>query len=127
MDVKGSPTSRPRIRDWEHANKYSLALQTGMPLGAYYRYCFRGETVCGMSRYQYELARRRAAGVPAAAAARELGLKPRTVRAAYARLKGRAVPDEAPAPSATEDTIGARLDPETYIKLQRMVAGCADP
>lgn len=121
LDVRGGqPLSRPEIRDWDRADKFSLALQTGMPLYFYYRYCFRGQTVGGVSRYNYELSRRREAGVPADETAGELGLKPKTVRSAYSRLKRQCVQvGHIPAPQ--DGSIGARLDPETYVKLQRLV------
>jgi len=126
LDVMGAPVSRPEIRNWEQADKFALALQTGMPLYFYYRYCFRGQRVGGVSRYNYELSRRREAGVPADEAARELGLKPKTVRSAYGRLKRQCVQvGHLPAPG--DGSIGARLDPETYVKLQRLVTGCANP
>jgi len=57
---------------------FSLALQTGMPLYFYYRYCFQGQQVGGVSRYNYELSRRREAGVPADEAARRTGGRYRT-------------------------------------------------
>lgn len=63
LDVRGGePTSVPQIRDWARADKFSLAIQTGMPLHFYYRYCFRGQKVGGVSRYVYEISRRREAG-----------------------------------------------------------------
>lgn len=125
LDVRGGPPlSRPEIREWDHADKFSLALQTGMPLYFYYRFCFRGQQVGGVSRYNYELSRRREAGVSPEEAAQELGLKPKTVRSAYSRLKRQCVQvGHIPAPK--DGSIGARLDPETYVKLQRLVTGCA--
>ncbi|NBI10399.1 hypothetical protein D1641_10305 [Colidextribacter sp. OB.20] len=125
LDVRGGPPlSRPEIREWDQADKFSLALQTGMPLYFYYRFCFRGQQVGGVSRYNYELSRRREAGVSPEEVARELGLKPKTVRSAYSRLKRQCVQvGHIPAPK--DGSIGARLDPETYVKLQRLVTGCA--
>ena len=73
-----------------------------------------------MSRYHYELSRRLEAGMRPEEAARELGLKTRTVRAAYCRLKRMGV-QAGRLPEPAGDTIGARLDPETYVKLQRLV------
>ena len=124
LDVRGGPPlSRPEIHEWEQADKFSLALQTGMPLYFYYRFCFRGQLVGGVSRYNYELSRRREAGVPVDETAQELGLKPKTVRSAYSRLKRQCVQvGHLPAPG--DGSIGARLDPETYVKLQRLVTGC---
>ena len=96
-----------------------------MPLYFYYRYCFRGQQVGGVSRYNYELSRRREAGVSVDETARELGLKPKTVRSAYGRLKRQCVQvGHIPAPK--DGSIGSRLDPETYVKLQRLVTGCAN-
>ena len=125
LDVRGGPPlSRPEIHEWDQADKFSLALQTRMPLYFYYRFCFRGQQVGGVSRYNYELSRRREAGVSVDETARELGLKPKTVRSAYSRLKRECVQvGHIPAPK--DGSIGARLDPETYVKLQRLVTGCA--
>ena len=119
LGPSGEPVTRPEIRDWEEADTCSLALQTGMPLYFYYRYCFRGERVGGVSRYNYELARRREAGISPEEAARELGLKPKTVRSAYSRIKRLGI--------TAGDTVKDRLDPETYVRLQRMVTARADP
>ena len=58
LQVSGKPTGRPEIR-WDKADKFSLALDTGMPLYFYYKYCFRGQRVGNMSRYRYEMERRR--------------------------------------------------------------------
>lgn len=120
LGAQGTATTRPEIRNWEGADKFSLCLQTGMPLYFYYRFCFRGEKVGGVSRYHYELSRRLEAGMRPEEAARELGLKTRTVRAAYCRLKRMGV-QAGRLPEPAGDTIGARLDPETYVKLQRLV------
>ena len=126
LGARGEATTRPEIRNWAGADKFSLCLQTNMPLYFYYRYCFRGQTVGGISRYIYELSRRREAGVSPEEAARELGLKPKTVRAAYSRIKRQGLrAGQSPEPAG--DTIGARLDPETYVKLQRMVTSHVDP
>lgn len=125
LDIRGGPPlSRPEIREWDRADKFSLALQTGMPLYFYYRFCFRGQQVGGVSRYNYELSRRREAGVSPDETARELGLKPKTVRSAYGRLKRQCV-QVGHIPAPRDGSIGARLDPETYVKLQRLVTGCA--
>lgn len=125
LDIRGgSPLSRPEIQGWDRADKYSLAIQTGMPLYFYYRFCFRGQRVGGVSRYNYELSRRREAGVSVDETARELGLKPKTVRSAYGRLKRQCV-QVGHIPTPKDGSIGARLDPETYVKLQRLVTGCA--
>lgn len=125
LDVRGGPPlSRPEIHEWEQADKFSLALQTGMPLYFYYRFCFRGQQVGGVSRYNYELSRRREAGVSPEEVARELGLKPKTVRSAYSRLKRQCV-QVGHIPAPRDGSIGARLDPETYVKLQRLVTSCA--
>lgn len=125
LDVRGGPPlSQLEIRGWAQADKFSLAIQTGMPLYFYYRFCFRGQQVGGVSRYNYELSRRREAGIAPEETAREMGLKPKTVRSAYDRLKRQCVRvGHIPAPK--DGSIGARLDPETYVKLQRLVTGCA--
>lgn len=119
LGPSGEPVARPEIRDWGEADKFSLALQTNMPLYFYYRYCFQGERVGGVSRYNYELARRREAGISPEDAARELGLKPKTVRSAYSRIKRLGI--------AAGDTVKDRLDPETYVKLQRLVTHRGSP
>ena len=117
LGARGEATTRP---------KFSLCIQTGMRLYFYYRFCFRGEKIGGLSRYNYELSRRREAGVSPEEAARELGLKPKTVRSAYSRIKRQGLrAGQLPEPEG--DTIGARLDPETYIKLQRMVTAHVNP
>ena len=126
LGARGEATTRPELRGWDQADKYSLCLQTGMPLYFYYRFCFRGETVGGVSRYNYELSRRKEAGVSAEEAARELGLKPKTVRSAYSRLKRLGV-RAGRLPEPEGDTIGARLDPETYVRLQRLVTNQGSP
>ena len=125
LGARGETSTRPEIRNWEGADKYSLCLQTGMPLYFYYRYCFRGQQVGGVSRYSYELSRRREAGESVDQVARELGLKPKTVRSAYSRLKRMGV-HAGQLPEPEGDTIGARLDPETYVRLQRLVTAHVD-
>lgn len=127
LDVRGGePTSVPQIRDWERADKFSLAIQTGMPLHFYYRYCFRGQRVAGLSRYMYEISRRREAGETPEAVAEELGLKVRTVQTAYYRLKHDGV-QVGHIPHPEPNSIAAHLSPETYVELQRMVTTRAGP
>ena len=126
LGARGEATTRPEIRNWEGADKFSLCLQTNMALYFYYRFCFRGQKVGGLSRYNYELARRREAGDSVDQVAQELGLKPQTVRAAYCRLKRLGV-QVGQLPEPAGDTIGARLDPETYVRLQRLVTSHVDP
>lgn len=117
----GNPVSRPKIQ-WDEADKFTLAIQTGMPLYFYYRYCFRGQKIGGLSRYMYEISRRRESGEPPEVVAEELGLKVQTVRSTYGRLKHDGVRvGHLPPP----DNIGARLNPETYVELQRLVTGRA--
>lgn len=126
LGARGEATTRPEIRNWEGADKFSLCIQTGMRLYFYYRFCFRGEKIGGLSRYNYELSRRREAGVSPEEAAQELGLKPKTVRSAYGKLKRLGVRvGQLPVPEG--DTIGARLDPETYVRLQRLVTAHVNP
>ena len=116
LGARGETTSRPKIQDWEHADSRSLCLQTDMPLYFYYRYCFRGQRVGGVSRYLYELSRRLEAGVSSADAAAELGLKPKTVQSAYSRIRRMGLH-----PGTGGDTLMDKLDAETYVRLQRMV------
>lgn len=126
LGASGRPTHALHLRDWNTSDKYSLAIETGMPVNFYYKYCFYGQHVGGLTRYMYEIARRREAGVKPKEVAAEFGLKERTVRQTYGKLKrqnvhvGNAVPP-------MSDTIGARLDPETYVKLQRLVTSNAGP
>lgn len=119
LEAKGEPVSRPVIEDWEHAGKLETTLQTGMPLNFYYKFCFADERIGGLTRYQYEIARRRAAGISPAETARELGMKLRTAQHAYSWV-GKRLRDLG-ASALPPDTIGAKLDPETYVKLQRLV------
>lgn len=122
LEAQGTPTCKPEIQNWEGADPVSLALETGMPLYFYYRFCFRGQQVGGMSRYLYELERRREAGESPDTVAQEMGLRPRTVRSAFARLRRGGVQVGHLTPP---DNLGARLDPATYVKMQRMVTGHA--
>lgn len=125
LNVRGGrPSELPRITNWVQSDKFSLALDTGMPLYFYYRYCFRDQKIGGVSRYNYELSRRREAGVSANDAAEELGLETKTVQSAYSKLKRQAV-KVGHIPLPQDGTIGAHLDPETYVKLQRLVTGNA--
>ena len=126
LGAQGTATTRPEICNWDGADKFSLCLRTNMPLYFYYRFCFRGQKVGGVSRYNYELARRREAGESVDQVAQELGLKPKTVRAAYSRLNRMGV-HAGQLPEPTGDTIGAKLDPETYVRLQRLVTSRVDP
>lgn len=127
LDVRGGePTSVPQIRNWETADKFALAIQTGMPLHFYYRSCCRGQKVGGVSRYMYEISRRREAGEPPEAVAEEFGLKVQTVRGTYRKLKRDGV-QVGHLPVPEPDSIAARLDPKTYVKLQRMVTARAGP
>ena len=121
LGAAGEPVSRPRVR-WADGDKWTLALDTGMPLHFYYRYCYRGQRINGLTRYRYEMALRLAAGVPAEETAREMGLKVRTVRSAYAALRHVSLPLRAP-----EGTIGARLSPEELVAMERVVTSRADP
>lgn len=58
--------------------------------------------------------------------AEELGLKVKTVRGMYDKLKRAGVQvGHIPLPEA--NSIAAHLDPETYVKLQRMVTARAGP
>lgn len=121
LGAAGAPVRRPTVR-WEDGDKWTLALDTGMPLHFYYRYCYRGQRINGMTRYRYELAVRRAAGVSAEETAREMGLKVRTVRAAYSELGRVPLPLRTP-----EGTIGARMTPEELVAMERVVTARADP
>lgn len=117
----GAPVAQPEIPDWEAADKYSLALAAGMPLAFYYRYCFAGQRVGGLTRYMYEIFRRREAGRTVAEIAQELGVRSRTIRGAFSRLNRQKIALD------NNDCIGINLDAETYCKLQRMAIGGVDP
>ena len=123
LGAAGTPVSRPVIRDWPNADKYDLCLQTGMPLNFYYKFCFRGERVAGLTRYRYEIARRCQAGQSAEATAAELGISTDAARSAYREARKLPSLDGVPLPRPTRagNTIGENLDPETYVKLQRLV------
>ena len=119
------PTRHFPLQGWEHADKFSLALQTGMPLNFYYRYCFRGQRIAGLTRYMYEMALRQASGADVEEVAQELGMTTRAVRNAFYRLR-RAGVQIGHIPRSEDDRIGNRLDPDTYLRLQRMVTARAD-
>ena len=112
------------IRDWAGADKLTLALETGMPLSFYYRYCFRGQEIRGMSRYLYEIARRRDAGAGPGQVARELGLKKKTAASAFGKLRRLGL-ETGGACWPESDRLGQQLDAQTYVRLQRMVTARA--
>ena len=117
LGAAGSPISRPVVQNWETADKYALCIETGMPLYFYYRYCFRDERICGLTRYKYEVARRRQAGMTVEQIAGELGLPMSAARSVCRSVRtAPKVPD-----TATGNTIGANLDAQTYLALQRLV------
>jgi len=58
-----------------------------MGLGFCYRYCFSGERILGLTRYQFELYRRLQSGKSAEQAAQELGIPERIVRSSWSRLR----------------------------------------
>ena len=120
----GPAVSRPVIRDWAGADKLTLALETGMPLSFYYRYCFRGQEIRGMSRYLYEIARRRDAGAGPGQVARELGLKKKTAASAFGKLRRLGL-ETGGACWPESDRLGQQLDAQTYVRLQRMVTARA--
>lgn len=122
--VGGRPTSRPDITCWQNADKFSLALDTNMPRYFYYRFCFRDQMIGGISRYNYELLRRMEANITPKEAAKELGMKPKTVRSAYGKLKKSGITSGHLA-APDDRSIGMQMDAETYVKIQRMVTGYA--
>lgn len=125
LGASGVSTHRVILENWPQADKYSLSIQTGMPLYFYYRYCFRGQRIGGVSRYVYEVSRRLEVGESFEKVAKELGLKPNTIRGIYYRLRRDNI-HVGDIPVPTDDTIGSRIDPETYVKLQRMVTSHVD-
>lgn len=122
LKASGVPTALPKIREWDNATKQSLALETGMPLNFYYRFCFRGERYGGLSRYYYEMAKRMYAGIPREDVAREMGISVRSVTTTYYRIRKMIRLGLAYMPYET-NTVANGIDAETYVKLQRLVTG----
>ena len=79
------PSRRTRREDWEGREPGEIAAMLGISPAVYYRLDCRGETVGGLPRLAYEVLR--LGDLPAAEAARRLGLSPETVRA-YRRKYG---------------------------------------
>ena len=124
--------SRPRREDWAGRPEGEIAAMLGISPAVYYRLVCRGQTVGGLPRLAYEVLRLR--DLPAAQAARRLGLSEGTVRAYRRRYRGvdvSALPAPepyrpAPRPDRRADlrgllsrtaggsTIGDSIDAETY-------------
>ena len=131
------PSRVVRRRDWVGRSEDEIAAGLGIAPGTYYRCVCRKRPVGGIPRFAYECLRRRE--MDAAAAARELGCRPETVRRYWRQYgdvdvsKLAAPPEYRPAPvrrrqdldlrrllsaaAAGEGTIGAAVDGETYRKL----------
>lgn len=122
LKASGVPTALPKIREWDNATKQSLALETGMPLNFYYRFCFRGERYGGLSRYYYEMAKRMYAGIPREDVAQEMGISVRSVGTTYYRIRKMIRLGLAHMPYET-NTVANGIDAETYVRLQRLVTG----
>lgn len=120
LNIKGKPTRYMDIGDWNESDKCSLAIRTGMPLSFYYRYCFSRQRISGLTRYRYEIAKRKAAGKTAREIAEEFGIRPQAVQSAFDELKRRKF-ELSQVPDYFDDSIGSKIDPETYVKLQKLV------
>lgn len=116
-------SSKVILTDWENANRFNLASQTNMPTYFYFQYCFK-DHVGGVTRYRYEIAARKAAGMTTKEIAEELDMETRIVRDVLSRtpLKDVDLSDK----PVWDDTIAARIDADTWIKLRRMVISNAD-
>lgn len=111
------------IQNWDTADKFTLASQTEMPVYFYFRFCFR-DKVGDLTRYQYEIAARRLAGMTVTELADEFEVDQRTISGAYKQSKR--VKIDPNCKPVWDDSIAAKIDPSTYVKLKRMVVECAD-
>lgn len=125
LNVFGREPSRKfNIINWNDSDKYSLCLETGMPISFYYKFCFRDQRFNGITRYMYEIFRRYEAGYTYQEIADELGIKKTSVRNNIRLIKKKInTVNNCVVPNS--DTIAAKLDPETYIKLQKLVTSHA--
>ena len=114
------PNRKFKFTNWEDADKYTIAVETGMPLNFYYKSCFRGQKVNGITRYMYELFRRHELGMSYEQIADEMGVSTESVKINIRKLK-KTITSVANYKVPNSDTIGAKLDPETYLKLQKLV------
>ena len=125
LNVFGREPSRNfNIINWNDSDKYSLCLETGMPISFYYKFCFRDQRFNGITRYMYEIFRRYEAGYTYQEIADELGIKKTSVRN-NVRLIKKKINTVSNCVVPNSDTIAAKLDPETYIKLQKLVTSHA--
>lgn len=125
LNVFGREPSRNfNIINWNDSDKYSLCLETGMPISFYYKFCFRDQRFNGITRYMYEIFRRYEAGYTYQEIADELGIKKTSVRNNI-RLIKKKINTVSNCVVPNSDTIAAKLDPETYIKLQKLVTSHA--
>lgn len=125
LNVFGREPSRKfNIINWNDSDKYSLCLETGMPISFYYKFCFRDQRFNGITRYMYEIFRRYEAGYTYQEIADELGIKKTSVRNNI-RLIKKKINTVSNCVVPNSDTIAAKLDPETYIKLQKLVTSHA--
>lgn len=125
LNVFGREPSRKfNIINWNDSDKYSLCLETGMSISFYYKFCFRDQRFNGITRYMYEIFRRYEAGYTYQEIADELGIKKTSVRNNI-RLIKKKINTVSNCVVPNSDTIAAKLDPETYIKLQKLVTSHA--
>lgn len=123
LKVKGEPSILPYIASWDEADKWSLAVQLGMPLYFYYRFCFdRNERYCGLTRYKYELTKRVKAGKTPSEISKEFGISLSSAVNQCMDIKRRKLCDRL---SKEENayTIKANLSDEVYVKLQQLING----
>lgn len=125
LNVFGREPSRNfNIINWNDSDKYSLCLETGMSISFYYKFCFRDQRFNGITRYMYEIFRRYEAGYTYQEIADELGIKKTSVRNNIRAIKKK-INTVSNCVVPNSDTIAAKLDPETYIKLQKLVTSHA--
>lgn len=125
LNVFGREPSRNfNIINWNDSDKYSLCLETGMSISFYYKFCFRDQRFNGITRYMYEIFRRYEAGYTYQEIADELSIKKTSVRNNI-RLIKKKINTVSNCVVPNSDTIAAKLDPETYIKLQKLVTSHA--
>ena len=134
------PSRVVRRRDWVGRSEDEIAAGLGIAPGTYYRCVCRKRPVGGIPRFAYECLRRRE--MDAAAAARELGCRPETVRRYWRQYgdvdvsKLDTPPEYRPAPvrrrqdldlrrlltraGGGEGTVGAAVDGETYRRMMEL-------
>lgn len=133
-------SSKPRKEDWVHKPEGEIAAELSLSPATYYRLVCRDQAVGDLPRLAYEILR--LGDLPTAEIARRLGLSEGTVRTYRRRFRGAdvsALPEPEPyipsprpdrrtdlrgllSRTAAGNTIGDRIDAETYNKM--MMAAC---